>query len=74
MLSDDLLSRLFLRQVDLEEERIKKRAAALTLKQKIFLYSLRVGMALFAFGLIIAAFYGIFLATVFSQVNCINEE
>ncbi|KAE8288884.1 Transmembrane channel-like protein 7 [Larimichthys crocea] len=60
-------------QVDLEEERIKKRAAALTLKQKIFLYSLRVGMALFAFGLIIAAFYGIFLATIFSQANS-NQE
>ncbi|TKS82153.1 Transmembrane channel-like protein 7 [Collichthys lucidus] len=60
-------------QVDLEEERIKKRAAALTLRQKILLYSLRVGMALIAFGLIIAAFYCIFLATVFSQANS-NQE
>ncbi|XP_035527485.1 transmembrane channel-like protein 7 [Morone saxatilis] len=54
-------------QVDLEEERIKKRAASLTLKQKVVLYSLRVLMCLVAFGLIIGAFYGIFLATEFSQ-------
>nr|XP_046256124.1 transmembrane channel-like protein 7 [Scatophagus argus] len=54
-------------QVDLEEERIKKKAAALTLKQKIIQYSLRVCMGLLAFGLIIAAFYGIFRATTFSQ-------
>ncbi|XP_067457432.1 transmembrane channel-like protein 7 [Thunnus thynnus] len=54
-------------QVDLEEERIKKRAAALTLGRKIVLYSLRVFMALVAFGLIIAAFFGIFFATTYSQ-------
>lgn len=54
-------------QVDLEEERIKKRAAALTLCQKVVLYSLRVFMCFVSFGLIIAAFYGIFMATVFSQ-------
>ncbi|XP_074509580.1 transmembrane channel-like protein 7 [Sebastes fasciatus] len=54
-------------QVDLEEESIRKRAAALTLGQKIVLYSLRVFMGLFSFGLIIAAFYGIFVATEFSQ-------
>ncbi|XP_040900484.1 transmembrane channel-like protein 7 [Toxotes jaculatrix] len=54
-------------QVDLEEERIKKRAAALTLLQKIVLYSLRICMCFVAFGLIIAAFYAIFLATNLSQ-------
>ncbi|XP_076010862.1 transmembrane channel-like protein 7 isoform X2 [Genypterus blacodes] len=54
-------------QVDLEEERIKKKTAALTLSQKVLLYSLRVLMALVALGLIIAAFFGIFEATVFSQ-------
>ncbi|XP_044064055.1 transmembrane channel-like protein 7 [Siniperca chuatsi] len=54
-------------QVDLEEESIKKRAASLTLGQKIVLYFLRVFMCFVAFGLIIAAFYGIFKATIFSQ-------
>lgn len=54
-------------QVDLEEERLQKQAAALTLRQKILLYSLRVLMALVAFGFIGAAFYGIFRATEFSQ-------
>ncbi|XP_018538095.1 transmembrane channel-like protein 7 [Lates calcarifer] len=54
-------------QVDLEEERIKKQAAALTLCQKILLYSLRVFMFFLALGLIIAAFYGISEATNFSQ-------
>ncbi|KAI3361089.1 hypothetical protein L3Q82_013288 [Scortum barcoo] len=56
-------------QVDLEEERIKKRAAALTLSKKFILYSLRVSMGVLALGLIIAAFFGIFVATSFSQVK-----
>lgn len=56
-------------QVDLEEERLKKRAAALTLKQKTILYSLRVAMWCLAFLFIIGAFFSIFRATVFSQVN-----
>nr|XP_020473241.1 transmembrane channel-like protein 4 [Monopterus albus] len=54
-------------QVDLEEERIKKQAAALTSCQKVVLYSLRVLMFLISCGLIGAAFYCIFLATNFSQ-------
>ncbi|XP_054636867.1 transmembrane channel-like protein 7 isoform X1 [Dunckerocampus dactyliophorus] len=54
-------------QVDLEEEMMKKRAAALTLCQKVVLYSLRILMCVVAFGLIIAACAGIFQATVFSQ-------
>ncbi|XP_028984157.1 transmembrane channel-like protein 7 [Betta splendens] len=54
-------------QVDLEEERIKKQAAALTSKEKVVLYSVRVLMGFLALGLIIAAFYCIFLATNFSQ-------
>ncbi|XP_047196907.1 transmembrane channel-like protein 7 [Hippoglossus stenolepis] len=56
-------------QVDLEEERLKKRAAALTLCQKVVLYSLRIFLHLVAFGLIIGAFYGISLAANFSQQN-----
>ncbi|KAM6995216.1 transmembrane channel-like protein 7 [Tautogolabrus adspersus] len=54
-------------QVDLEEEIIKKKAASLTLSQKIVLYSLRVLMGFVSLGLIGAAFYGIFLATDYSQ-------
>lgn len=61
-------------QVDLEEESLKKRAAALTLKQKIALYSLRVAMSFLAFALIIGAFYGIFEATIFSQVNDVKVK
>ncbi|XP_008284064.1 transmembrane channel-like protein 4 [Stegastes partitus] len=53
--------------VDLEEERIKQQAAALTLSQRALLYSLRVCMWFVALGLIAAAFYGIFVATNFSQ-------
>ncbi|XP_029308029.1 LOW QUALITY PROTEIN: transmembrane channel-like protein 7 [Cottoperca gobio] len=56
-------------QVDLEEESIKKRAAALSMAQKVVLYFLRVFMCLVSFGLIIAAFYGIFAATEFSQLK-----
>eukprot|EP00066_Takifugu_rubripes_P010122 XP_003977688.1 PREDICTED: transmembrane channel-like protein 4 [Takifugu rubripes] len=58
---------LYRLQVDLEEERLKKQAAALTLKQKIILYSLRVILFFLALGLIIAALVGIFMATQFSQ-------
>lgn len=60
--------------MDLEEERLKKQAAALTLKQKISLYSLRVFLLLLALGLIVAALVGIFLATQFSQVDVLNVE
>ncbi|CAL8247299.1 unnamed protein product [Lota lota] len=54
-------------QVDLEEDRIKNEAASLTLGQKIFLYSSRIVLSLVAFGLIIAAFFAIYQATIFSQ-------
>uniref|UniRef100_A0A3P8SGW7 Transmembrane channel-like protein n=1 Tax=Amphiprion percula TaxID=161767 RepID=A0A3P8SGW7_AMPPE len=54
-------------QVDLEEERLKQQAAALTASQKLLLYSLRVSMFFVAVGFIAAALYGIFVATEFSQ-------
>ncbi|KAJ8354889.1 hypothetical protein SKAU_G00224560 [Synaphobranchus kaupii] len=54
-------------QVELEEERIKLKAASLTLAQIIGLYSLRAFLNLVVLTLIGAAFYGIFLATEFSQ-------
>ena len=56
-------------KVDLEEERIKNEAASLTLRRKVLLYSSRILLSLVAFGLIIAAFYGIYEATTFSQVG-----
>ncbi|XP_041797877.1 transmembrane channel-like protein 7 [Chelmon rostratus] len=64
---------LYRLQVDLEEESLKKRTAALTLKQKIIFYSLRVFMCLVAFGLIIGALYGISAATAFSQERSGDE-
>lgn len=53
---------------------LKKQAAALTLKQKIFLYTLRIFLLFLALGLIVAALVGVFLATQFSQVNDVNAE
>ncbi|KAG5856356.1 hypothetical protein ANANG_G00007130 [Anguilla anguilla] len=54
-------------QVDLEEERIKLKAASLTLAQIVGLYSLRAFLNLIVLALIGGSFYGIFLATEFSQ-------
>ncbi|XP_024123694.1 transmembrane channel-like protein 4 [Oryzias melastigma] len=62
----NLLYRL---QVDLEEERLKKHAASLTLLQKFGLHSLRLLMFLLVLGLNIAAFFGIFYATRYSQAQ-----
>ncbi|XP_041650307.1 transmembrane channel-like protein 7 [Cheilinus undulatus] len=56
-------------QVDLEEESRKRKAAAMTLNQRILLYSLRVLMFFVSLGLIGAAFFGIFVATIYSQEN-----
>uniref|UniRef100_A0A671RGA9 Transmembrane channel-like protein n=1 Tax=Sinocyclocheilus anshuiensis TaxID=1608454 RepID=A0A671RGA9_9TELE len=51
--------------VDLEEERLKKKAASLTLGQTVSLYALRVFLNLVVLILIGAAFYGIAQATQF---------
>uniref|UniRef100_A0A8C6SZ19 Transmembrane channel-like protein n=1 Tax=Neogobius melanostomus TaxID=47308 RepID=A0A8C6SZ19_9GOBI len=56
-------------QVDLEEERIKKKAASLTQAQKAFLYSARIVLFILALGFIGAAVAGIVFATTFSQTN-----
>lgn len=61
--------RLSFCQVDLEEQRLNEQAAALTLLQKIVLYSLRVLMFLLSLTLIGVALYCIILATNFSQVS-----
>ncbi|XP_051577002.1 transmembrane channel-like protein 7 isoform X2 [Myxocyprinus asiaticus] len=57
-------------QVDLEEERLKQKAASLTLGQTVSLYGLRVFLNLVVLGLIGGTFYGIAEATQFSQ----NEQ
>ncbi|KAJ8289954.1 hypothetical protein GJAV_G00007120 [Gymnothorax javanicus] len=54
-------------QVDLEEERIKLKAASLPLSQIIRLYSVRAFLNLVVLALIGGSFYAIFLATEFSQ-------
>ncbi|KAF4103044.1 transmembrane channel-like protein 7 [Onychostoma macrolepis] len=56
-------------QVDLEEERLKKKAASLTLGQTVSLYALRVFLNLVVLILIGATFYCIARATQFSQSN-----
>lgn len=56
-------------QMDLEEERMKKKTDSLTLGQTIGLYSTRVLLSLVSMGLTGAALYGIFVATEFSQMN-----
>ncbi|XP_034144608.1 transmembrane channel-like protein 7 [Esox lucius] len=54
-------------QLDLEEQRLQKKAASLTLGQTVGLYSLRMFLMLLSITLIGVAFYCIFKATVFSQ-------
>ncbi|KAJ0066543.1 hypothetical protein NL108_014526, partial [Boleophthalmus pectinirostris] len=56
-------------QVDLEEERIKKRSASLTQCQKVLLFSTRVFLFILCVGFIGAAIAGIYFATNFSQVH-----
>lgn len=72
--SQTRISSRLLCQVDLEEQSLKKRAATLTLSKRIILYSLRVCMGLLTLALILGAFYGIFLATIFSQVNDSEDD
>ncbi|XP_038832667.1 transmembrane channel-like protein 7 [Salvelinus namaycush] len=56
-------------QVDLEEERLQKKALSLTLGQTVGLCSLRIFLMLVSLALIGGAFFGIFKATVFSQAQ-----
>ncbi|TSL82552.1 Transmembrane channel-like protein 7 [Bagarius yarrelli] len=54
-------------QVDLEEERIKKKAKSLTLSQAFLLYSLRLFLNLIILAMIAGAFFAISYATQYSQ-------
>lgn len=60
-------------QVDLEEERIKRKAASLTQAQKVCLYSTRILIVIVTMGFIAAAITGIVYATDFSQKNSDQE-
>lgn len=60
-------------QVDLEEERIRKKAASLTQGQKACLYFTRIILFLLSFGIIAAAVTGIVFATDFSQKKSDQE-
>ncbi|KAB5586654.1 hypothetical protein PHYPO_G00004150 [Pangasianodon hypophthalmus] len=54
-------------QVDLEEERIKRKADSLTLSQAFFLYSLRFFLNLIVLAMIVGSFFAISFATQYSQ-------
>lgn len=60
-------------QVDLEEERIKKKASSLTTGQKVCLYSTRILLLMLTLGFIAAAITGIAFATEYSQINSGRE-
>ncbi|XP_028836597.1 transmembrane channel-like protein 4 isoform X2 [Denticeps clupeoides] len=59
-------------QVDLEEDRIRLRAASLSPGQTVGLYALRALLNLVVIALIIAAFFGIAEATSFSQREAVK--
>lgn len=60
--------------MDLEEEKLQKKALSLTLGQTVGLCSLHIFLMLVSLALIGGAFFGIFKATVFSQVSQKHKE
>lgn len=54
-------------QTDLEEERIKQKIADRTRKEKCRIYLIRLILNLFVIGVLVACFYSIYVATIFSQ-------
>ncbi|KFP84460.1 Transmembrane channel-like 7, partial [Acanthisitta chloris] len=54
-------------QTDLEEERLKKKIAERTMKEKLRIYSLRVVINIVVIAILSGCFYSIYRATVFSQ-------
>ncbi|XP_035404907.1 transmembrane channel-like protein 7 isoform X3 [Cygnus atratus] len=59
-------------QTDLEEERIKRKIADRTMKEKLRIYSLRIFLNIIVLAVLSGCFYSIYRATVFSQEksNC----
>ncbi|XP_052535936.1 transmembrane channel-like protein 7 [Tympanuchus pallidicinctus] len=62
-------SLLYELQADLEEERLKQKIADRTIKKKLQIFSLRIFINIVVIAVLLACFYCIFRATVFSQEN-----
>uniref|UniRef100_A0A669QM78 Transmembrane channel-like protein n=1 Tax=Phasianus colchicus TaxID=9054 RepID=A0A669QM78_PHACC len=62
-------SLLYELQTDLEEERLKQKIADRTMKEKLRIFSLRIFINIVVIAVLLACFYCIFRATVFSQEN-----
>ncbi|KTF88169.1 hypothetical protein cypCar_00041725, partial [Cyprinus carpio] len=60
-------SLLYELKTDLEEERIKRKMANRTRGEKCRIYALRAALNLFVMAVLVACFYCIYMATVFSQ-------
>ncbi|NXW33261.1 TMC7 protein, partial [Phaetusa simplex] len=56
-------------QTDLEEERLKRKIADRTMKEKLRIYSLRIFINIIVIAVLSGCFYSIYRATVFSQEN-----
>ncbi|KFM09108.1 Transmembrane channel-like 7, partial [Aptenodytes forsteri] len=56
-------------QTDLEEERLKRKIADRTMKEKLRIYSLRLFINIIVIAVLSGCFYAIYRATVFSQEN-----
>ncbi|NXX89135.1 TMC7 protein, partial [Centropus bengalensis] len=56
-------------QTDLEEERMKRKIADRTMKEKLRIYSLRIFINIIVIAVLSGCFYSIYRATVFSQEN-----
>ncbi|NXD63131.1 TMC7 protein, partial [Eolophus roseicapillus] len=56
-------------QTDLEEERLKRKIADRTVKEKLRIYSLRIFVNIIVIAVLSGCFYSIYRATVFSQEN-----
>ncbi|NXL05086.1 TMC7 protein, partial [Mesembrinibis cayennensis] len=56
-------------QTDLEEERLKRKIADRTMKEKLRIYSLRIFINIIVLAVLSGCFYSIYRATVFSQEN-----
>uniref|UniRef100_A0A8B9T9W5 Transmembrane channel-like protein n=1 Tax=Anas platyrhynchos TaxID=8839 RepID=A0A8B9T9W5_ANAPL len=54
-------------QTDLEEERIKRKIADRTMKEKLRIYSLRIFLNIIVLAVLLGCFYSIYKATAFSQ-------
>ncbi|NXI72409.1 TMC7 protein, partial [Anseranas semipalmata] len=56
-------------QTDLEEERLKRKIADRTMKEKLRIYSLRIFLNIIVIAVLSGCFYSIYRATLFSQEN-----